>query len=201
MKNRIYFCKIFTAANANTKNCGSNSLQDSLVVLTVIFGSLQLLLIGSSFCWLLLLYLNRLHYAWGKCPKLETRQTWGKHTRSLLLLFPLYYKVVISVGVVLHNFKMLLQPAVSWLSTTPVFQYCILSYYDLTGNLETHGSCGVKTLHFGVEVTIPSTILEHSALLICHSLPLQEMFSLLMQQDPPCWGKFSREEKAALTWH
>lgn len=105
------------------------------------------------------------------------------------------------MGVFLHNFKMLLQPAVSWLSTMPVFQYCILSYYELTGNLETHGSCGVKTLHFGVEVAIPSTILDHSALLICHSLPLQEMLSLLTQQDPPCWGKFSREEKAALTWH
>ena len=91
------------------------------------------------------------------------------------------------MGAILPKCKIRLQPAVSWLSSMTGFQYCIPSYFELTGKPETHGTHRVKILHLGVGVTIPSRTQERSALLSNHSLSLQAMFSLLMQQDPPCW--------------
>lgn len=135
-----FFVKFSQAAKSNTKTCGSTSLQDSLVVFAIIFEHLLWFLSRFLFRWLLLLYKNRLHYPWGKCLKQGARQTQGNHIRSLILLFPLHYEAAISMGAVLQKCRICLQPAVSLLSTRPGFQYCIPSYFELTGNPEPHSA-------------------------------------------------------------
>lgn len=90
------------------------------------------------------------------------------------------------MGAVLHKYKVHLQSAVSQLSIIPGFQYCILSYFELTEYPDTHGTHGVKILHLSAGVTIPSRTQECSVLLSSHLLSSQATFSLLMQQDPLC---------------
>lgn len=191
----IFFQIFSQEAKTNTKTSGSNYLQDSFSYhfwkLAVILDRLFILETTTAVSKQIALSLRQMP------EDLRARQTHGKHTRSLLLLLPVHYEVALSMDAVLHKHKINLQTAVCWLSAMLSFKSCIPSYFELTGNLETHGTCIVKTLYFGVE--LPPLTKQRKALVSSAATPSgQVMFCLPMKWDPLYWKSSAQ---MGSNWH